>query len=157
MDAAYVEIARERVRAATPAPDVRAASIVSVAGDALRDAGFSDVRRHHRVRDLGLTLAFVARDGRGREWYFDLTGAFTTTRSGLARADVTWRALGRAHALAQVAVAPLVLLTSSLPAPRSEAGRALAAARGASFVDAVALGDDEAVTRLAHLASSAIG
>jgi len=70
-------------------------------------------------------VGIVADDAAGRPWHFDVTGAFTTTRAGLVRNDTLWRCVGRASVLSRRAIRPLVLLTSSLPPPRSAGDRAL--------------------------------
>ncbi len=73
----------------------------AIAEQVLRHANFSIVRRNYRLRRLGLTVNIVAADAEGQNWYFDVTGAFTTTRGGLLRTDTVWKCLGRAHVLGQ--------------------------------------------------------
>jgi DNA modification methylase len=149
-DAAYVEIARSRVAAELDRGTARPLTVASgrdagedfqlratragkgaqaLAAQVLVDAGYAIEERNHKVPGLGITVSIVARDARGERWYFDVTGAFTTTRGGLTRADTLWKCLGRAGVLArQDRIRPLVLLTSQLPPRRSTGDRALRAA-----------------------------
>ena len=49
-------------------------------------------------------------------WYFDVSGAFSSTRPGLKRTDTLWKALGKALVLSSVQPnVPLVLITTDLP------------------------------------------
>ncbi len=87
--------------------------------------------------DLGVGVDFRARDAAGRLWLFELCGAYSTTRPGLRRPDVLWRALGKAGVLHQARLAepdrtdlgPLILLSTDLPAARSAGAKALRCAR----------------------------
>ena len=128
LDPAYVEIARERVRAVMPAPPIAEPAVVPKAGrrtpprvepvedfqaratkegkaaqqlaaEVLEEAGFELVAKNARLRGLGVVVNLVARDAAGMGWHFDVSGAFTTTRGGLLRTDTVWKALGRAHVL----------------------------------------------------------
>ncbi|HEX9530195.1 MAG TPA: site-specific DNA-methyltransferase [Acidimicrobiales bacterium] len=108
-----------------------------IAERVLTRAGFRIVATASRVRGLGLTVDVTALDGHDDPWYFDVTGAFTTTRAGLVRTDTLWRSLGRAHVLAGRGYRPLVLLTSQLPKSRSQGDRVLRAAGPAPFFDAM--------------------
>ena len=134
-----------------------------LAAAALAAAGFTDIEPGVVLRDLGVDVAFRARDARGTTWLFDLSGAFSSTRPGLARADVLWRALGRASVLHQARLddpdrrdlGPLVLLTTEAPGGRSAGGRALravgAGADGGTVRDVIELLDPAATARLAAL------
>jgi site-specific DNA-methyltransferase (adenine-specific) len=150
LDPAYVAIAQERVAveagaAMGPAPDK---PVLTVAEQVLADAGFEVVGRAQRQRGLGLAVDVVANDGAGTPWYFDVSGAFTTTRGGLLRNDGAWKALGRANVLTRNGRTPLVLLTSHLPKPGSEADQALRAAGPRAFFDAIELLADHGFERL---------
>ena len=103
----------------------------------LVDAGFTIQARNHKVPGLGITVSIVALDGRSERWYLDVTGAFTTTRAGLVRADTLWKCLGRASVLAKESIRPVVLLTSQLPPRRSTGDRALRAAGDDTVFDAI--------------------
>lgn len=146
-DAGYVAIARERVeeeqRAARSeagpavlplAPDTalgrahlggdgKAAQALAI--DVLEAAGFEIAQRDVRVPGVGIVVNVVARDAAGDDWYFDVTGAFTSTRAGLLRTDTLWKCLGRASVLKTCGIAPVVLLSSHLPPRRSTGDQAL--------------------------------
>jgi site-specific DNA-methyltransferase (adenine-specific) len=93
--------------------------------------GFVDVRDDVSVPGLGIELTFVASDRAGGAWAFDLSGAFTTNRTGLGRADVLWKALGKAAVLHQRRHdLALVLLTTDAPTAGSAALAAVDALRG---------------------------
>jgi len=151
LDPQYAAIARERVADALsddpPAPDV-AKPVAAYAEDTVEQAGFTITARNKRLRGTGVTVALVAEDADGRPWYFDVSGAFAVTRTGLFRTESVWRAIGRAHVLNAKDYSPLVLLTTDLPRRGSEADLALRAAGPAAFVDVVELTDDAALQRL---------
>ena len=58
-----------------------------LAGILLEDCGFVDVRPDVKLPGLGLEVHFTATDDTGAEWAFDVSGAFTSNRSGLKRAE----------------------------------------------------------------------
>jgi len=124
----------------------------AIAERVLEDAGFSIVSRNARLRGLGLTVDFVAADDDEVHWYFDVSGAFTTTRGGLLRTDTVWKCLGRAHVLANKHKSPVVLLTSHLPRSGSEGDVALRAAGMGAFFDAIEMLSDTGRSRLATYA-----
>jgi len=107
-----------------------------IAGKVLRGSGFRNLRPNQRLADLGLVVNFIAEDQQGRDWFFDVSGAFTSRRAGLIRTDTLWKTLGRANVLHQSGVERLILLTTNLPRADSSGDRALAAA-AESFFDAV--------------------
>ncbi len=186
LDPEYVELARKRVAAATgprsgSAPSRRpsrrkiAASrpatsdedfqarasregkaAQAIAEQVLLEAKFSIKKRNHRDRKRGLTVNIIAEDADRQEWYFDVTGAFTTTRGGLLRTDTVWKCLGRAHVLANNPLddAPtrLIFLTSHLPKRGSEGDAALRAAGWKAFFDAIEMLSDEGRQRLERYA-----
>jgi hypothetical protein len=106
-----------------------------IAGQVLQGAGFKVLRRNHTL-DVGVEVNYIAEDQRGAEWYFDVSGAFTSQRDGLIRTDTMWKTLGRANVLQAIGHTRLVFLTTNLPAPGSVGDRALRAA-AASFFDAI--------------------
>ncbi len=112
-------------------------AVQAIAEGVVEEAGFVIVGRNARLRGLGLTISIIAEDRGGIAWYFDVSGAFTTTRGGLLRTETVWRSLGRAHVLAKQDKGPLVLLTSHLPRQPSESDRALRAAGPSAFFDAI--------------------
>ncbi len=109
----------------------------------------------------GVDVAYTARDRTGRQWLFDFVGAFSTTNTGLRRADTLWRALGKAAVIhAASPEVPLVLLTTAAPPPGSAGERAwrslgeAAPSDGIGAVyDVVELGAAEDETRLRRYAS----
>lgn len=174
LDPAFVALARARVEgvlerrllrvddapvspapASPPAPpsDKRA---TEVAADQLEAAGFTLLESAHRVRGVGITVSFLVADRAGGTWYVDVVGAFTGVRPGLARTDAVWRALGRAHVLANQQVGPLLLLTPRLPPRGSEGDRALRNATPAAFFDAVEILSEGDAARLAAYARGGI-
>ncbi|HVW34029.1 MAG TPA: hypothetical protein VHL53_15950, partial [Acidimicrobiia bacterium] len=104
------------------------------------------------VPGTGTAVSLVATGTDGREWWFDVTGGFTTVKSGLARADVLWRALGRAAVLRGAGEAPLVLLTSHLPPPATPPDAALRALGPNVVFDVVTMGSPADRARLAAYA-----
>jgi site-specific DNA-methyltransferase (adenine-specific) len=95
-------------------------------------AGFTRIRENQR-QSGGVEVDFVAVDERGDPWFFDVSGSFTSHRSGLRRTDTLWKALGKAAVLHQsgsTTPTPLVLLTTNRPTPGSQGAEALAAVCG---------------------------
>lgn len=124
----------------------------AIAVSVLEHAGFEVVHRNRKIPGLGLTVNVVAKDHQEKEWYFDVSGAFTTTRGGLIRTDTLWKCLGRANVLATENIAPVVLLTSHLPRGRSTGDRALRAVGPRGFFDAIEMLADDGRHRLAAYA-----
>jgi site-specific DNA-methyltransferase (adenine-specific) len=123
----------------------------ALAEDLVVETGFTVVRRNARIRGLGVTVALVAADAAGESWYFDVSGAYTTTRGGLLRTDAVLRSLGRAHVLAANGIGPLVLVTSHLPRRPGDGDSALRAAGPAGIFDTIQMLDDPAgFERLRH-------
>lgn len=182
LDPEYVELARLRVKtaeqkneaeepparkgrralksASSPAADddfqaratAEGKAALAIAERVLSRAGFTITARASRLPRLGLAIDFVATDKRGVSWYFDVSGAFTTTRGGLLKAETLWRSLGRAHVLVNNHKTPVVFLTSHLPRPGSEGDVALRAAGMSAFFDAVEMLADDGQRRLEHYA-----
>ncbi len=181
LDEAYVKIAELRVRDEgrsepahahqAPSPDpgeldfegsfqARATregkAAQALAEQMLTEAGFTIVAKNSRVRGTGVTINFIAEDAAGQEWYFDVSGAFTSTRGGLLRTDTLWKSLGRAHILTQhkddEEPRRVVLLTSHLPAKGSEGHIALEKARDIIY-DAIEMRSDEGFEQLRKYAA----
>ena len=121
-----------------------------LAEEVLEDAGFEIVERNKRIPKTGVTVNFIARDGEGDTWFFDVSGAFTSHRGGLLRTDTVWKSLGRAHALRGKigSKVPLVFLTTHLPRRPSEGDTALRAAGPTAFFDAIEMLSDQGLERL---------
>lgn len=140
----------------------------SLAEEVLREAGFEIVKRNARLRGLGMTVNFVVLDANAdgdadvdrRTWLVDVSGAFTSNRAGLRRTDTMWRALGRAHVLANSASygrTPLIILTSHLPAPGGDGERAMRAAGPDAFFDAIEMLSADDFKRLRRYACGGFG
>ncbi len=98
-------------------------------------------------------MSFVAEDRDSHPWVFEVAGAATSHRGGLARTDVVWRTLGRLSAVHDHVPGPLVVLSPQLPRKGSEGDLALRAAGPASFFDAIDLRLPDARERLAAYAA----
>lgn len=100
-----------------------------LAGKLLEAAGFQKIQEERRFPG-GVEVNYVAEDQQGHRWFFDVSGAFTSTRGGLRRTDTVWKALGKAAVLATTQTDPytLVFLTTDLPASGSSGDAALKAA-----------------------------
>ena len=97
-------------------------------------------------------------------WLFELSGAYSTTRPGLRRPDVLWRALGKASVLHEVRsrdggrgdLGPFVLLSTDAPMGRTDGAKALRAVlgddRSGPVHDVLELLDPECMERLAGYA-----
>jgi site-specific DNA-methyltransferase (adenine-specific) len=169
IDPEYVAIARARVEeeearrgsAAANGDGVEAwgraegegRAAAAVAEGVLEAAGFVVTHRNKGFPGLGTAVSLIARAADGQEWWFDVTGGFTTVRRGLARADVLWRALGRAHVLRTAHQGPLVLLTSHLPGEGTPLDTALRAVGPEGVFDVVAMGSTAGRQRLAAYAA----
>jgi DNA modification methylase len=103
-----------------------------LAGILLESCGFVDIRPDVKLPTLGIELSFLAADQAGRDWAFDVSGAFTSSRAGLRRTDTLWKALGKAAVLHEGREdLPLVLLTTDAPARGSAGHAALNVLKGA--------------------------
>ncbi len=134
----------------------RRAQDVALGG--LEASGFRQIETGVVVRDLGLEVTFRALDATGKVWLFELSGAFSTSRPGLRRAETLWRALGKA-AVAEAGrragpgrkdLGPLVLLSTDLPGRNTPGARALEAASspGGAVFDVVEILDPGGLERL---------
>ncbi|HEX2191638.1 MAG TPA: site-specific DNA-methyltransferase [Acidimicrobiales bacterium] len=154
-DESYVAAARARLTGERPAPPVPAGGRQArqVARSLLVDSGFDDVAVDLRLAG-GVTADLAARDRAGGRWLFDVSGAFTTTRNGLSRADTASRAIGTAAVLAAVSPeARVVLLSTDAPAPGSPSDVALRAVRPRPVLDVVELLSSEGAARLRRYAA----
>ncbi len=111
---------------------------LQLAEQVLTQAGFVIEDRNRRIRKSGVSVSFVAADGDGATWWFDVCGPHTTHRGGLTLKDSVWKALGRSHAIRYGrGDTPLVFLTSHLPRKPGEGDMALRAAGRSAFFDAI--------------------
>jgi site-specific DNA-methyltransferase (adenine-specific) len=126
-----------------------------IATELLKASGFAELRHDVRRSELGVQLNYVATDQLGGEWIFDVSGSFTSSRSGLARTDTLWKALGKAAVLhAAGEVRPLVLLTTDLPGMGTTGAKALKAVVGEwqPVRDVLSMFDADDCTKLAAYA-----
>jgi site-specific DNA-methyltransferase (adenine-specific) len=123
------------------------------AGELLKACGFDGIEENQKLPG-GLELNYRAVDRNDGVWYFDVSGAFSSTRPGLKRTDTLWKALGKALVLQTVQPrVPLVLLTTDVP-PRGSAGdAALQQVMGSAVADVIEMTDARAVKRLAKYAA----
>jgi DNA modification methylase len=106
-----------------------------LARELLDHCGFVDIVADVRT-GRGTEVSFSAVDRTGQEWFFDVSGAFTSTRAGLKRTDTLWKTLGKAAVLhASHPEIPLVLITTDAPVAGSAGDQALRTLR-------VGAGDD---------------
>jgi len=120
---------------------------------ALAESGFDVVAENKRLAG-GVEVSFLAVDQTGGEWIFDVSGAFTSSPSGLRRADTLWKALGKATVVHHTRPGSrYVLLTTDLPAPSGAGAKALAAVTGTEpdqpVYDVIDLSRPEELVRLA--------
>lgn len=129
-------------------------SAKEIARAVMKDCGFREIEEDASFPG-GVELSFVAKDDRGQEWFFDVSGAFAGTRTGLRRTDTVWKVLGRASVLRASSAGDhrLILLTTDLPPRNSTGGRALRAAQNDTFYDAIAMLSEEGQRRLRLYAS----
>lgn len=123
-----------------------------IARAVLLDCGFSEISEDVRL-GTGVEVNFVAIDDSGGTWYFDVSGAFTSSRPGLRRTDTVWKALGKAAILhAEIPDARLVFLTTNLPPEGSAGDSALSTAKGSIYVDAIEMLSQSGQAKLSHYA-----
>jgi DNA modification methylase len=121
----------------------------------LKDCKFKNIVEERRFGN-GVEVNFVAKDAKGQRWFFDVSGAFTSTRAGLRRTDTVWKALGKAAALKaspKVGNYRLVFLTTDLPPLGSAGNKALDATRGDVFHDAIEMMSRDGQARLRRYAA----
>ena len=116
-DAEYAAAARARTAHETAHDDAGRDQFAKVAADRLEADGFTDIVTDRKPRrGAPVTVDLAATDSDGNQWWFLIAGGFTNGPSGLRRADVLWRTLGRAAALNAFAPdAAIAVLTSALP------------------------------------------
>lgn len=130
-----------------------------LASHLLEQCGFAEGLVHPVKLKIGLEVNFRGTDAAGCEWFFDVSGAFSSTRPGLQRTDTLWKALGKAAILRTQypdveRPSRLVLLTTDVPPRGSAGGRALQAAQRDGLIwDVLVLDQPETVAELLHYAS----
>jgi site-specific DNA-methyltransferase (adenine-specific) len=124
------------------------------ARELLDKVGFTGIEEDTKLPG-GLELNFRAVDQHDGVWYFDVSGAFSSTRPGLKRTDTLWKALGKALVLRTVQPSvPLVLLTTDVPARASAGDAALQQVTGpdGAVADVIEMSDTKALARLQRYA-----
>ncbi len=175
-ESSYIEIAEQRIESErdrlldAPAPSAppAGASALQLARDLLEGCGFKDVRDD--VSGGGVVRADLsAVDRRGKRWLFDVWGTITNGGNGLRRTDTLWKALGKAALIhAAQPDAPLVLLTTDAPTPRSPGERAWRSLAGggsggagesalAVLTDLIDMGSEDDRARLTGYARRRVG
>jgi len=134
--------------------------VQAMAKELLEHCGFRTTLRQKEKFPVGVEVNFAATDENACEWYFDVSGAFTSTRPGLQRTDTLWKALGKAAILQTQFPDPdqrpcrYVLLTTDVPSRGSAGGKALCAAQHSGLIwDVLRLDQPETVAELLHFAA----
>jgi len=128
-----------------------------LARNLLDHCGFQNIRADQKYSHIGLEINFLADDQMGQTWAFDVSGAFTSTRSGLLRTDTLWKALGKAAVLKNSSLdIPLILLTTDAPAKGSAGYKALKVLTGQDqpIRDLIQIRNQEDQDRLRRYAES---
>ncbi len=157
LDAEYVELARHRVATEVDTTEVEPIepggaddqTAHRLAGTVLEACGFTITAEQRRIAKSGVAVSWEALDQTGGRWWFDVAGPNTNRRGGLTRTETALKALGRAVAIkGRVPDARHVVLTTTLPANRSEADTLLHAAGPNVLFDVIGLLDDADRERL---------
>jgi site-specific DNA-methyltransferase (adenine-specific) len=128
----------------------------------LEDAGFDAIneKAKHPSGILEFNFHLTSPSG-SREWWVDVSGAFTTSRPGLQRTDTIWKMLGRLHVLQAMhdgqnrKDSSALVLTSNLPKLGSPGDRALRSVGPRVIFDVIELYDPAGLERLRAYASAA--
>jgi hypothetical protein len=151
--------------------------IQDIARRVLSEAGFTTIEEKAKhpsgIVEFGFRMTQkVGRSKRTVRWWVDVSGAFTTNKPGLQRADAVWRLLGRLHVLPAPGASTgtgketagggrsdrvedrVLIVTSNLPKRGSPADRALRAVGPGVIFDAIELYDPAGLVRLRQYAKS---
>ena len=133
---------------------IQGRKVQDIARNLLEEVGFI-VDDKAKVRGGGVQFNFLVTSQSGeKQWYVDVSGAFTTSRPGLLRTDTLWKTLGRISVLKAVdPEAEVLVLTSNLPRRNSPGDKAIRAMGPAMVFDALELYDPEARERLQRYAA----
>jgi DNA modification methylase len=131
-----------------------------IAKQRLQAAGFVvDEKKKHPSGIIEFNFQITSPDG-ARQWWVDVSGAFTTSRPGLVRIDTVWKLLGRLHVLRSHADGQprpdnaVLVLTSNLPKRGSPGDLALRSVGPELLFDAIELFDPAGIDRLAQYAQA---
>jgi DNA modification methylase len=131
-----------------------------IAGLRLAEAGFHGIndKAKHPSGIVEFDFQVLSSSGE-RQWWVDVSAAFTTSRPGLQRADTVWKMLGRLHVLAAMTDghdrkdSDVLVLTSNLPKVGSPGDRALRAMGPKVIFDVIELYDPAGLDRLRRYAT----
>lgn len=126
----------------------------------LVDAGFEaiDSKAKHSSGIIEFNFQVTSQSG-ARQWWVDVSGAFTTSRPGLQRTDTVWKMLGRLHVLNAIRDGQdrhddsVLVLTSNLPKAGSPGDRALRKIGPRGIFDVIELYDPAGRERLRRYAT----
>lgn len=125
----------------------------------LQEAGFDIITEKAKDPQGIVEFDFLANHPNDdRPWWVDVSGAFTTSRPGLQRAESVWRLLGRLNVLRSVLDRSddhrhrVLVLTSNLPKPGSPGDLALRSVTPRLIFDAIELYDPAGFDRLCSYA-----
>jgi DNA modification methylase len=132
-----------------------------IARSRLYEAGFQmiDDKAKHHSGFLEFNFQVTSPSG-ARQWWVDVSGAFTTSRPGLQRIDTVWKMLGRLHVLRSMddgqdrRDSSVLVLTSNLPKVGSPGDRALRAVGPRVIFDVIELYDPAGRERLRSYAEA---
>lgn len=169
LDPAYLDLARTRLDdldpphaglagAGAPREELDRRSALDRARAALEGAGH-EVREGHKIGRSGIAPdleVLSLADDRG-PLAVDVVGGEVTGRRGLARIELTWKAIGRASIVQQLDGRRPLLVTTGLPPAGSDSARALRALGADGPVLDVRTIDDLAVDGLDGLALDGAG
>jgi len=179
LDPTYAELARQRVAdalagradddaaggSAFDLADELGGTTLAIAERWLADRGFTVEAAKFKARGLAATFDFLVRDADGLPYLVDVSGGFTTNRTGLSRVDTALRSVGRAALVsqrgdalaAQLAAPPRVLLVSTdLAAHNNDADRTVRGATPALVFDVIELLDPSGAERLTAYAAGGV-
>ena len=157
LDPSYVALAKTRVEEEGAVSEIHdeglSASVLAL--DVLEEAGFQIDQKDIRIPHSGLSISAKALDINGGQWHMDVAGSATTVRGGMSKPDTVFRTLGRAAALRGSLgdSARIIILTSDLPEPRSDAASALRSVGPRLLHDVIDLRSEHAHLRLKKYAN----
>ena len=84
-----------------------------IALEILHFCGFHNICTNVKLIE-GIKIDFIAQDQKNKQWYFEVSGEFTSNRPGLNNPEIFWKTLGKAAVIHQCyPCIPLIILTPS--------------------------------------------
>lgn len=126
-----------------------------IAKQAIEQCGFEDIKSNVKLPE-GIEVDFIAQDKKKNMWYFEVSGGFTSSRPGLNRSEVFWKALGKSAVLSQsYPQIPLIILTPNRPSQKGSADKALKTVTGVTkpIRDVITMTSCEDLNRLKEYGS----